>query len=114
HASRTNSERFVRNGALRFHATPGTHVANIHKTHCNRHAFLSFHRLVTTGTPHDRRVIHSMLHIPSPRQLLHSAPTDFLSAFHRGALTCQTMRNSSGGDFEFRRAVKPPSASPPT
>src|SRR5262249_48949859 len=52
-----------------------------------RHAFLSFHRLVTTGTPHDRRVIHSMLHIPSPRQLLHSAPTDFLSAFHRGALT---------------------------
>ena len=35
----------------------------------NRRAFLSFHRLITTGTPHDRRVIHSILHIP-PQSLL--------------------------------------------
>ena len=44
------------NGALGFHAARGTYVANIHKTLDNRRAFLSFHRLVTTGTPHDRRV----------------------------------------------------------
>jgi hypothetical protein len=61
-----NSARFVRNGPLRFHATPGTDVANIHKTLGSWRAFLSFHRLITTGTPHDRRVIHTILHSPSP------------------------------------------------
>jgi hypothetical protein len=68
--TRTNSTRFVCNGAFRLHTAPGTHVKNIHKTLHNRRAFLSFHRLVTTGTPHDRRVIRSILHIPSPPQLL--------------------------------------------
>ena len=58
----TNSVRFVCNGALRFHAAPGTHVANIHKTLLNRRAFFCFHRLITAGTSNDRRVIHSILH----------------------------------------------------
>jgi hypothetical protein len=78
--SRNNSARFVCNGALRFHAAPGTHVANIHKALCNRRAFPCFHRQITTGTPHDRRVIHSILHIPSPRSRCLSRQIDFLSA----------------------------------
>jgi hypothetical protein len=75
--SRSNSARFVCNGPPRFHATPSAHVANIHKTLGNWRAFLCFHRLITTGTPHDRRVIHSILHIPSSPQL---RQIDFLSA----------------------------------
>jgi hypothetical protein len=58
----TSSVRFVCNGALGFHAAPGTHVANIHKTLLNRRAFFCFHRLITAGTSDDRRAIHSILH----------------------------------------------------
>src|SRR5262249_60338108 len=57
-----SSVRFVCNGALPFHAPPGTHVANIHKTPLNRRAFFCFHRLITAGTSDDRRAIHSILH----------------------------------------------------
>jgi hypothetical protein len=57
----TNSVRFVGNGALRFHAAPGAHVSNIHKTLLNRRAFFCFNRLITAGTSNDRRVIHSIL-----------------------------------------------------
>ena len=79
-ATRTNSMRFVCNGALRLHTAPGTHVKNIHKMFHNRRAFLSFQRLITTGTPHDRRVLHSILHIPAPRSRCLSRQIDFLSA----------------------------------
>jgi hypothetical protein len=65
-AASTNSVRFIRNGALRFHAAFGTHVANIHKTLLNRRAVFRFHRLITARTSNDRWVIHSTLHNPSP------------------------------------------------
>jgi hypothetical protein len=65
-ATYTNSVRFVCNGALRFRAAPGTNVANIHETLLNRRAFFCFHRLIAAGTSNDRRVIHWILHNPSP------------------------------------------------
>ena len=108
-ATYTNLVRLVCNGALRFHAAPGTHVANIHKTLLKRRAFFCFHRLITAGTPNDRRRIHTILHNPSPtgsRCLLRPKQISHLR-FYRGALACRTMRNSFRGDFEFRRAVKP-------
>jgi hypothetical protein len=60
------SARLVCNGALRYHSAPATHVAHLHKTLRNRRAFLCFHRRITAGTPNDRRVIHTILHSPSP------------------------------------------------
>jgi hypothetical protein len=46
------------------------HVANIHKTLCNRRAFFCF-----PGTSNDRRVIHSILHCPKhPLQPLNEFP----------------------------------------
>src|SRR5262249_36537042 len=56
-----------------FHAAPGSHVANIHKTLLRR-AFFCFHRLITAGTSNDRRLIHSILHNPSPHPQFLSAP----------------------------------------
>ena len=53
-----NFSALVCNSALRFHSAPATHVAHLHKTLRNRRAFLCFHRLITAGTPHNRRVIH--------------------------------------------------------
>ena len=96
-----NSARFVRNSALRFHAAPGTDVANIHKTLCSRRAFPWFHRQITTGTPHDRRVIHTILHSPSP-----AVAAVFLSA----PLTCaaEPLRASIRGQRScFRPCVAP-------
>jgi hypothetical protein len=70
---RSNSARFVCNGALRFHTAPGTDVANIHKTLGSWRAFLRFHRLITAGTPHDRQIIDTILHNPSPTAVAASA-----------------------------------------
>ena len=70
--SGSNGLRLI--SALRLHwcasfpcRTRHTHVANIHKTLCNRRTFFCFHRLITAGTSNDRRVIHTVLHSPSPR-----------------------------------------------
>ena len=105
-ATYTNSVRFVCNGALRFHAAPGTYVTNIHKTLLKRRAFPCFHRPIAAGTPNDRQVIHTILHSPTPRQsLLVASQTDFLSASGRTGLS--NYAGSLRGDFEFRRAVKP-------
>jgi hypothetical protein len=59
---RINSVWFLCNGALRFHAAPRTDVANIHKALGDPRAFFCFHRLITAGTSHDRRVIHTIPH----------------------------------------------------
>ena len=76
------SARFICNGALRFHPAPGTHVGNIHKTPRNRRAFLCFHRPITVGTPNNRRLIHAILHNPSPTAVSASCVSNrFLSAF---------------------------------
>ncbi len=117
------SARFVFNGALRFHPAPGTYVANIHKTLLKRRAFFCFHRLITAGTPNDRRLIHTILHSPSPtgnRCLLRPKQISYLR-FYRGALTCRTMRapsaaisNLASGQAPLRKAhcrhVNPPLA----
>ena len=88
------SARFVCNGALRFHAAPGTYVANIHKTLSSRRAFFCFHRLITAGTPNNRRLIHAILHNPSPtgESLLFGPQQISYLRFYRGALACRTMR----------------------
>src|SRR5262245_18083597 len=54
-------------------------VANIHKTLLRR-AFFCFHRLITAGTSNDRRLIHSILHNPSPHPQFLSAPLSWRNA----------------------------------
>src|SRR5262245_5066143 len=70
-----------------------------------RRAFFCFHRLITAGTSNDRRLIHSILHNPSPHPQFLSAPLSWRNA-------CRTLSfrvfRSSRVLFHFER---PPGAS---
>jgi len=69
---------------------PAQTVANIDKTLGSWCAFFCFHRVITTGTPHDRRVIYTILHSPGPAGLCISPKMNFLLRPYHGTSASRT------------------------